>query len=83
MFLMHSGAGAVYNGAFQNGMFQGFGKYQYLDGSFYEGSWNGSKMHGKGKFVGADGIVRWEGTFFNGLFDSGKSYVSVIPPQGV
>jgi hypothetical protein len=63
-------------------MFHGEGKYQFSDGAQYVGSWNMNKMHGKGLYVDA-ASVRWEGTFFNGMFDSGKSYVSVRPSKGV
>jgi hypothetical protein len=74
--------GSVFTGAFLNGLFHGEGRYQYSDGSYYQGGWNGNKMHGKGLYVDADG-VRWEGTFFNGMYDSGRSYVSVRPSKGV
>jgi hypothetical protein len=69
-------SGAVYKGGFSQGEFNGKGKYTFADGASYDGEWSHSKMHGKGVYVDAQ-KVEWAGQFFNGMFDSGKSFVSV------
>ena len=74
--------GAVYTGNFVNGMFHGEGRYQYLDGANYFGLWHNNKMHGKGEYVDSDG-TSWNGTFFNGMYDSGRTYITVRPSQGL
>ena len=38
--------GTFYEGNFVNGVKQGQGKYTYLDGAYYEGSWEADKMQG-------------------------------------
>jgi hypothetical protein len=35
-------------------------------------------MHGQGVFTDAD-KVRWSGDFFNGSFDSGRTYTTLRP----
>jgi hypothetical protein len=37
-------------------------------------------MHGVGNYTDADG-VQWNGNFFNGLYDSGRSYLSLRPAK--
>ena len=34
---------------------QGFGKFNWKNGDFYEGMWKNSKMHGEGKFTWKNG----------------------------
>ena len=69
-------SGAVYTGNFSRGAFHGQGKYLFPDGAYYEGEWNMNKMHGRGEYVDAN-KVSYKGDFFNGLYDSGRSYVNV------
>jgi hypothetical protein len=69
-------SGAVYKGNFSQGAFHGQGKYTFADGASYEGEWSMNKMHGQGVYVDSQ-KVEWAGQFFNGLYDSGKSFVSV------
>ena len=50
-------AGAIYNGAFQNGVIEGKGKTSFADGSKYEGTYVDGKRHGRGAFTSPEGIV--------------------------
>jgi hypothetical protein len=63
--------GSCYAGSFENGMFEGRGKYTWSDGDIYEGLWMQNKMHGRGTFTVASG-TRWEGDFVNGMYKNGK-----------
>ena len=69
-------SGALYVGSFSKGAFHGHGRYTFPDGAFYEGEWNMSKMHGKGSFTDAKQVT-YSGDFYNGLYDNGKSFVSM------
>lgn len=40
---------------FKNSKFEGFGKFQYLDGRSYEGDFSDHKYHGWGVFVEING----------------------------
>jgi hypothetical protein len=73
-------SGSVYEGSFSQGAFHGNGKYTFPDGAFYEGEWNMSKMHGQGSYTDPKQQV-YAGTFYNGLYDNGVSYVSVRTEQ--
>ena len=50
-------AGAIYNGAFQNGVIEGKGKTSFADGSKYEGTYVDGQRHGRGAFTSPEGIV--------------------------
>jgi hypothetical protein len=69
-------SGAIYKGDFKKNVFHGKGEYTFQDGAIYTGHWQDNKMHGEGTYTDKDKI-EFKGTFFNGFFDSGKSYVSV------
>lgn len=69
-------SGATYSGDFQDGMMHGDGVYTFPDGATYTGQWVANKMHGQGTYVAKDG-PEYSGRFVNGLYDSGKSYISV------
>ena len=71
-------SGAVYQGGFLDGFFHGFGTYTWPDGARYAGNWLQSKMHGEGVYVDAQQIES-KGFWYNGAFDSGRSYVSLRP----
>jgi len=71
-------SGSIYKGAFKNNLFNGEGTYTFSDGAEYIGSWLDNKMHGKGKYTDKDKVV-FEGQFFNGYYDSGRSYVTLRP----
>jgi hypothetical protein len=60
-------------------MFDGEGAYVFPDGAQYKGMWCAGKMHGRGEYIDSSKIV-WNGEFFNGLYDSGRSYISLRPP---
>lgn len=72
----HYSSGAVYTGDFQDGMMHGEGEYIFPDGASYKGQWMANKMHGQGTYLDKE-KVEYGGRFVNGLFDSGKSYISV------
>lgn len=72
----HFASGAVYKGGFKQGLLDGEGEYIFPDGAIYNGSWQDNKMHGHGTYVDKDKI-EFKGNFFNGMYDSGKTYVSV------
>ena len=69
---------STYQGTFKENLFHGQGTYTYADGSKYTGQWENNKMHGQGEYVDGTGVI-WSGNFFNGLYDSGKTYVSLRP----
>jgi len=71
-------SGAGYQGGFLDGHFHGFGTYTWPDGARYSGNWLQSKMHGDGVYIDSQKIES-RGSFYNGMFDSGRSYVSVRP----
>jgi hypothetical protein len=75
-------SGAVYKGHFRQGMFDGEGTYRFADGASYTGMWHANKMHGSGEYMDAE-KVKWAGEFFNGCFDSGRSFISLRPSQGL
>lgn len=70
-------SGSIYTGNFHNNFFHGQGEYLFFDGSKYVGEWQYNKMHGNGTFVTSQGI-KYEGKFVNGMYDTGKSYVSLL-----
>ena len=75
-------SGNIYDGKFANGMFEGQGQYTFSDGATYVGSWKQNNMHGNGEYTDTNN-VKWNGTFFNGMYDTGKSYISLRPIIGL
>jgi len=69
-------SGAIYRGNFNQNLFDGEGAYTFPDGSSYNGNWSQNKMHGIGSYKNSDGVL-FEGDFFNGMFNSGRSYISL------
>lgn len=62
----------VYEGGFEEGKFNGQGKYLDVNGNEYEGKYALGKMHGKGKYTwaqksGTDNICSWKGQFENDM----------------
>ena len=55
----------TYKGSFSGGNLQGIGRFEYHDGSIYEGDWHENKKHGRGKLIEADGF-----TVYNGSWES-------------
>jgi hypothetical protein len=43
------------------------GRFDYLNGSIYEGNWRENKKHGKGKFVDTDGVSVYRGEWENDM----------------
>mmetsp|Transcript_6266 Transcript_6266/g.15575 ORF Transcript_6266/g.15575 Transcript_6266/m.15575 type:complete len:314 (+) Transcript_6266:42-983(+) len=56
---------AEFAGEFKNGTKEGFGTYQWPDGSTHDGMWSNGLMAGKGHFKGSDGRVV-QGTWVDG-----------------
>ena len=73
-------SGAIYKGTFKDNLFDGEGEYIFADGSKYNGEWKANKMHGNGEYIDIDN-VSWKGNFFNGLFNSGKTLITINPRQ--
>lgn len=75
-------SGAEYCGIMKDNLFEGEGKYVFSDGARYVGQWQQNKMHGKGEYTDISGIA-WSGIFFNGLYDSGKTHISLRQSEGI
>lgn len=56
-------SGGIYTGELSNGMPHGFGKFQWEDGTVYEGNWSYSKRSGMGTYIAAS--HRYTGEFKN------------------
>jgi hypothetical protein len=69
-------SGAIYNGDFFENMMHGQGEYFFPDGAVYKGDWLRNKMHGQGKYEDKEQVV-YEGNYVNGMFDAGKSFISL------
>ncbi len=73
--------GAVYNGEFSEGLFEGRGKMAYSDGHIYKGGWKRGKRHGQGKMIYSIGDI-YEGGWIDGrkhgqgkyIFSDGTTY---------
>ena len=55
----------TYKGSFIGGNLEGFGRFEYHDGSVYEGDWLQNKRNGKGRFIEAD-----EASVYNGDWEN-------------
>ena len=75
-------SGAEYTGEMKDNLFEGEGTYLFADGAKYSGHWLQNKMHGEGIYIDATG-VNWAGNFFNGLYDSGKTHLSLRPTEEI
>ena len=60
--------GAIYEGAFLNGMFDGKGVLTSSDGDVYKGEWTEGKRHGRGTMTYSDGAV------YTGEWSEGKHH---------
>lgn len=60
--------GAVYDGAFSDGLFCGQGKLTYPNGNIYTGDWQASTRHGQGVMTYPDG------TCYTGQWHAGKKH---------
>jgi hypothetical protein len=75
-------SGARYQGNMKDNVFDGEGMYVFADGAKYSGQWQQNKMHGAGEYVDPSGVA-WKGRFFNGLYDSGETHISLRPTEGI
>jgi len=57
----------TYKGNFVAGNLEGKGRFDYQDGSYYEGEFKEDRKQGKGIFVEADGATVYNGGWFNDL----------------
>eukprot|EP00929_Paragymnodinium_shiwhaense_P096900 TRINITY_DN5863_c0_g1_i1.p1 TRINITY_DN5863_c0_g1~~TRINITY_DN5863_c0_g1_i1.p1 ORF type:complete len:323 (+),score=75.24 TRINITY_DN5863_c0_g1_i1:86-1054(+) len=67
-------SGATYEGAFRNGVYHGYGEYNWPDGRAYKGTWKEGYMHGRGAFLnfsfGVDN--RYVGFCLDGRYSSNR-----------
>lgn len=54
-----------YKGCFNCGNLEGIGRFEYLDGSIYDGDWKDNKKHGRGKLLEQEGDVVYNGDWEN------------------
>ena len=59
--------GDVYEGGFEDGLFNGYGKYTFANGDVYEGEWRDGKCEGRGRFTSVAGEVL-DGDWMDGEF---------------
>lgn len=50
-------------------MRQGFGRFEYQNGGYYEGQWNRNKMEGFAKLFYQNGEVAYEGYWCDDMFN--------------
>jgi hypothetical protein len=55
----------TYKGNFMGGNLDGWGHFDYFDGSSYEGNWKENKKSGLGKYIEAGGLTVYEGEWLN------------------
>jgi len=55
----------TYKGMFEGGNLNGKGRFEYLDGSIYEGMWKDNKKHGQGQMIESDGLSIYNGEWLN------------------
>jgi len=51
----------TYKGNFVGGNLEGLGRFDYLDGSYYDGDWKDNKKHGRGKLIEGGGDTIYNG----------------------
>ena len=51
----------TYKGSFSGGNLEGIGRFEYLNGSVYDGDWKDNKRHGMGKFIESDQVTEYNG----------------------
>ncbi len=62
--------GSIYEGSFNNGMFEGTGVYTYPNGDIYEGNYSKGLKEGAGVFTWANGST-YKGNFRRDMFETG------------
>ena len=58
---MHNKNGAIYEGDWKNGLFEGKGIYYYINGDRYEGDFKNDKREGKGIYYYNSGYIYMKG----------------------
>ena len=59
----------MYDGDYVKGKFEGYGRFNYLNGEYYIGQWSQDQKHGKGILYNANGTIKYDGLFFNDKFE--------------
>ena len=67
-FIFHYAGGGVFEGNFENGAKNGYGKMTWSNGDVYEGNWENGDQNGYGKHTWSDGDV-YEGNWKNDYQD--------------
>jgi hypothetical protein len=65
----YANGGGTYYGTWKNGLPNGYGTYNWLDGKKYEGYWKDGTFNGKGTYTFSDGTSRtgiWENNKYIG-----------------
>lgn len=57
----------LYKGTYKNGKREGFGTYNYENGSTYKGLFKLGLKHGVGEFFNTKGKLQYEGSYVNGV----------------
>jgi hypothetical protein len=57
--------GERYEGQFKEGVYSGFGKYYFKDGTRFGGNWVNDKRHGSGTQFDANDNVDYKGHWIN------------------
>ena len=55
-----------YKGDWVNDQREGFGKYNYENGDYYEGQWKNGLENGFGKLYNENGNIKYKGDWVNG-----------------
>ena len=64
-----------YEGGFFDNKFEGYGKYYYLNGKYYEGQFKNGLRNGNGKLYYSNGNIIYEGDFVNDKFEGNGKYI--------
>ena len=65
----------IYEGEFQNGKPNGFGKCFYENGNYYEGEFLEGVRHGKGIIYYKNGKIKYEGNFIRDICEGQGKYI--------
>lgn len=60
---------SLYEGAFKDGVFHGYGRLIYRNGDYYEGFFKNGQRNGQGEYVSYDRNLVYIGGFFNNEYD--------------
>ena len=65
----------IYEGEYENGKFEGNGKYIYENGEYYIGQQLDGKKHGKGIIFYKNGNIKYDGDFALDKFEGNGKYI--------